>query len=237
MSEKRALVLGGGGLWGAFEAGAYSVIEKHFAFDTIVGASAGALNACAIAGGMSGKDLEQLWLSSEPAATLKLHFPRYFLDGFADTTILETTIRDMMRNYQPKKQLGVVVSQGWGLKQVLITKNITPDSILASCAIPFVLPAKRLDGVLSVDGGLRDPCPIFAAREMGATEILAVNVWTHLPWWWYGWGREKRQRTGAIIEPLQRLGPLRTSAIWDTADIERWIAEGRAAARAYFARQ
>lgn len=181
MSHKSALVLGGGGLWGAFEAGAYTVIENRFEFDTIVGASAGALNACAIAGGMSAAGLVKLWLSSEPAATLKLHCPRYFLDGFADTTILETTIREMMRNFRPKKQLGVVVSQGWNLEQVLITENITSDTILASCAIPFVLPAKRLDGVLSVDGGLRDPCPTFAARQMGATEILAVNVWTHLP--------------------------------------------------------
>jgi len=186
---------------------------------------------------MSADALFKLWLSSESAATLKLHCPRYFLDGFADTTILEATIREMMRNFRPKKQLGVVVSQGWSLQQVLITENITPDTILASCAIPFVLPAKRLDGVLSVDGGLRDPCPTFVARQMGATEILAVNVWTHLPWWWFGWGRAKRQRTGAIIEPLKRLGPLRTSAIWSTANIERWIEEGRAAALAHFARQ
>lgn len=232
-----ALVLGGGGLWGAFEAGAYTVIEKHYAFDIIVGASAGALNACAIAGGMSADALVDLWLSSEPSARLKLHWPRYFLDGFADTTVLETTVRGMMQNFQPRKEIGVVISQGWGLKQVLITKNITPDTILASCAIPFVLPAKRIDGVLSVDGGLRDPCPIFAARQMGATDILAVNVWTHLPWWWLGWGREKRQRQGAIIEPAKRLGPLRSSAIWRKADIERWIDEGRAAALAHFARQ
>jgi len=232
-----ALVLGGGGLWGAFEAGAYTEIEKRYEFDIVVGASAGALNACAIAGGMNADALVQLWLDSEPAARLKLHCPRYFLDGFADTSTLEATIQNMMHDFAPKKRLGVVISQGWGLEQVLITKNITPDTILASCAIPFLLPAKRIDGVLSVDGGLRDPCPIFAAREMGASDILAVNVWTHLPWWWFGWGRAKRDRNAALIEPVKRLGPMRSSAIWNTANIERWIEEGRAAARSHFARQ
>jgi len=32
---KPALVLGGGGLWGAFEAGAYTVIENRFEFATL----------------------------------------------------------------------------------------------------------------------------------------------------------------------------------------------------------
>jgi len=234
---KRILVLSGGGLWGAFQAGAWSVIEQHARFDGVVGASAGALNACAIAGGMSGAGLERLWLESADAARLRWRWPRYWLDGVVDTRALEHRTVELLRGFAPRMEIGVVVSQGWTLRQVLV-RDVSVDAVMASCAIPFALPAKRIGGVLSVDGGLRAACPMFAAYQMGATEVLAVNVWTHLPWWWVGWGRGSADGVLApCIEPPERLGPLRTSAIWEDGNIARWIAMGRQAAEAHFARQ
>jgi predicted acylesterase/phospholipase RssA len=41
---KRALVLSGGGMFGAWQAGAWSVLARHFQPDLVVGASAGSLN-------------------------------------------------------------------------------------------------------------------------------------------------------------------------------------------------
>lgn len=227
---KRILVLGGGGLWGAFEAGAWTVIEKHAAFDGVVGASAGALNACAIAGGMSGPALEQLWRESGQSARFRFHWPRYWLDGIADTTELDAQARMLLGSFVPRMETGVVVTQGWRLRPVLI-REVTVETLLASCAVPFILPGRRVNGVLSIDGGLRSVCPVWAAREMGATEILAVNVWAHLPW-------ARAGRTGVpCIEPERRLGSLLSSALWNPANIERWIEWGREAAERHFARQ
>ena len=49
----KALVLSAGGQWGAWEAGAWKVLSQTFQPDLIVGASVGAWNGWAIAGGCS----------------------------------------------------------------------------------------------------------------------------------------------------------------------------------------
>jgi len=231
------LVLGGGGFFGAFQAGVY---EKLAAFDCVVGASAGALNGWAIAAGMPPEELQRLWLhvASEPRPGP--HFPRYWGDGFVDTRGLEEMVRTLVRNWRPKVELGIVVSQGWSCRQVLLRgREVTADTLLASCAVPFLLPGKHLSGRLSLDGGLRDACPLWAARAMGAQTITGVNVWTHLPWWWPRLGRVRTNGDEPItmIEPPERLGPIRRSATANREDVERWIGMGREAAAAVFARQ
>ena len=57
----RALVLSGGGLFGAWQAGAWRVASQHFQPDLIVGASIGSLNGYLIAAGISPEDLEAMW--------------------------------------------------------------------------------------------------------------------------------------------------------------------------------
>src|SRR5258708_39861301 len=58
---KKALVLSGGGMFGAWQAGAWSVLSKSFQPDLIVGASVGSLNGYAIASGCSPQELCALW--------------------------------------------------------------------------------------------------------------------------------------------------------------------------------
>lgn len=208
-------------------------------FDCIVGASAGSLNGWAIASGMPARQLQELWLDAASTARGGMHLPRYFGDGILDTNKLEATVRALVRDWRPRIAFGVVVSQGLDCRQVLLQdKDMDADTILASCAVPFLLPAKRVHGRLSVDGGLRDACPLWAAREMGAEEIVGVNVWTHLPWWWLH--RKVRDAPPAgvtMIEPPERLGPLRRSALATPEEVAAWIALGRRAARTVFARQ
>ena len=44
-------------------------------------------------------------------------------------------------------------------------------------------PPVRIDGKLYVDGGVMDILPIWAAAEMGATRVIAVNVLPLMPSW------------------------------------------------------
>ena len=46
-----ALVLSAGGMFGAYQAGAWNVLSQRFQPDMVVGTSVGALNGWAIAGG------------------------------------------------------------------------------------------------------------------------------------------------------------------------------------------
>jgi len=91
-----ALVLSGGGLFGAWQAGAWSVLADRITPDLIVGASVGSLNGYVIASGGTPAELAAMWL--DPA------FAR-----FAD---LPSNIRRMMARYtQAFSAHGVTVSQ------------------------------------------------------------------------------------------------------------------------------
>jgi len=224
---RRGLVLSGGGFFGAFQAGAYEALGQ---FDCIAGASAGALNGWAIASGMPPAELQSLWLRAADSARAGFRFPRYFGDGILDTRNLEAMVRALVRDWRPRVDFGVVVSQGWNCRPVLIrNEDVDADVMLASCAVPFLLPAKRVNGNrLSFDGGLRDACPLWAARAMGAQEIIGVNVWTR---------RENRRQPGVtMIEPPGFLGAMHSSAIASRERVAAWIDAGRHTANAVFAR-
>lgn len=235
---RRGLVLGGGGFFGAFQAGAYESLQG---FDCVIGASAGALNGWAIASGMPPEELQKLWLRAAQSARAGLRFPRYLGDGILDTRNLEGMVRALVRDWRPHIDFGIVVSQGWECRQVLIKNgDVDSDTLLASCAVPLLLPAKRVNGPrLSFDGGLRDACPLWAAREMGAEEIVGVNVWTHLPKWWPSRRHpaHSSQPGVTMIEPPRALGPLRSSVIATPDQVAAWIDAGRQTASAAFARQ
>src|SRR6266699_1934706 len=83
-AEKTALVLSAGGMFGAFQAGAYATIFDHLEIDLVVGASVGALNGMPIASGCTPERLIDCWLV--PAAGQALtRFPNAgWLNGWFD---------------------------------------------------------------------------------------------------------------------------------------------------------
>ncbi|MFN2388835.1 MAG: patatin-like phospholipase family protein [Actinomycetota bacterium] len=56
------------------------------------------------------------------------------------------------------------------------TKGRLADAILASCAVPGILPAVALDGEHFIDGGVVNSIPIGRAVELGASEIFVLHV-------------------------------------------------------------
>lgn len=49
------------------------------------------------------------------------------------------------------------------------------DAVMASCAIPAIMPAVKINGRKCVDGGLKKVSPLSVAIDLGATEIVVVN--------------------------------------------------------------
>jgi NTE family protein len=233
---KTGLVLSGGGFFGAFQAGAYEALGP---VDCVAGASAGALNAWAIASGMPPRTLQALWLEAAETARAGWHWPRFPGDGLLNAGRLETLVERMVAQWRPRIEIAVVVSQGWNCRPVLVRNDaVGVDTLLASCAVPLLLPARRLAGGLAYDGGLREVCPVWAARELGAERIMAVNVWTHLPFWWPRRRGTREPAAGVTwVEPAAPLAPLRRSALAGPAEVAAWIALGRESASAAIARQ
>jgi predicted acylesterase/phospholipase RssA len=223
----RALVLSGGGLFGAWQAGAWSVLANCMSPDLIVGASIGSLNGYLIASGITAQELRDRWLDP----------------SLARFTDLQSNIRRMMAHYTPHIPLAITATELPRMKtRIFRDSEITWQHLAASCALPVVLPQIRIGSHWYSDGGLLGE-PSWAAAELGAKRIIGLQALPQSPSWWLGQAtRAFRAVAGhnppvppAIevleIKPGQRLGAVRDTIQWKRSNIERWLEQGAEDAR------
>src|ERR1700680_3974446 len=67
MKRRTALVLSVGSMFAAWQVGVWRALAARLQPDLVVGASAGALNGWAIAGGAGAEDLAEFWMRPELA--------------------------------------------------------------------------------------------------------------------------------------------------------------------------
>ncbi len=172
-----ALVLSAGGMYGAYQAGAWKAIADIFQPDLVVGASIGAINGWAIAGGCHPDQLIERWLNLDAAAHYRWKFPRTPLHGVFDTTALQATIRDVYESFQPQRHFAMVLTDLLKLRPVVLRGNeVSWQHLIASTAIIGLFDQVRLDGRIYSDGGLLSAVPLWAAAEVGATRVLVIDV-------------------------------------------------------------
>jgi NTE family protein len=240
-----ALVLSAGGMFGAYQAGAWNVLSRHFQPDLVVGTSAGALNGWAIAGGCSAADLLAMWREPATAGLTRLRFPLIPWNGCINPAALRRQVYDWYTRFRPLVPYSLTVVEVPRLRQVRVPlEQITPEHLMASCAIPFGYPPVRIGGKLYVDGGLLDVLPVWAAAEMGATRVIAVNVLPLMPSLpLRGFLRGVRlvgQRTAGVagldivtISPRAPLGSVRDALTWTPENVRLWIQRGEDDAAAF----
>jgi len=239
-----ALVLSGGGMFGAWQAGVWEALEKVFTPDLVIGASIGSLNGWAIASGVPGSELGRLW--REPTVPFELRWrpPWRFREGLADPSVLVPAAEELCARYRPRVRYALVLAEVPGYRRRIVTSEdgITPDHLVAACSMPLVFPPRRLpDGSRCLDGGIFGALPLWAAAELGAEQVVAVNVMTDLPPVYrtvmHGVRRlvtAPRRSASArlpavVIQPARRLGRLGDALKWKPENIARWLADGRRA--------
>jgi NTE family protein len=215
-----ALVLSAGGMYAAWEVGVWKVLAPQLRPDLIVGASAGAWNGWAIAGGASPEELEREWLD---ASLVSL--------GLLRQEPLHQRARDLWSRFRPRVPFGLVVVETPRLRERLVRDaEITWRHLAATASIPALFPPVRIDGCLCVDGGLLGALPLWGAQKMGASRAIAVNCLRGFPSRILRRVLWRRSPTLALevvsIVPSERLGSLRDSVVWSRTKIERWIALG-----------
>ncbi len=223
--KKRALVFSGGGIFGAWQAGVWRGISSRLGCgpDLVVGASVGSLNGYAVAGGASPEDLCAFW--RRPEVGRFRHLPE--------------TIRVLMERHPLQLSYALTLTDLVRMKpKVVSDKDVTWKHLAASCAIPGLLPQRRIGGRWYSDGGLLNPLPVWAAVELGATEIVAVQALPEIPSsvikpFVKGFRRVFGHHpplppgvTLVTIEPLETLGSVRDALKWKQANVERWIEDG-----------
>jgi predicted acylesterase/phospholipase RssA len=236
----KALVLSAGGMFGAYQAGAWEALAENFQPDIVVGASIGCLNGWAIAGGCDPAELSSRWLRLHDIGMHRWRMPANVLDGFLDATRMHAWIRDLHASYEPRISYGVVLTDALRMKPRLFTSpGVTWEHLAGSCAIFGVLPQMRIQGRYYTDGGLLEALPVWAARQMGATDIIGINVLPRLPGSVLQGSLQLFRRIAPkppqlpadsrvrLLQPATALGNLRESIHWNGSNARKWIEAGR----------
>lgn len=238
-SVKTALILSAGGMFGSYQAGVWSVLSNYIQPDLVVGASIGSLNGWLIAGRCPAEALIERWQTLEGGAQVRWRMPQSFSDGIIASDVVESWIQDVFAACTPVLEYGVVATELRRMRPRLFRNpGLTWQHLAASCSAPVFLPPHRIDGVLYGDGGLIDPLPLWAARELGATRVVAVNLLPRRPLLLravaqgaqaYGKFRNPSFEGMEVvtISPAEDLGTARDSVYWSKANTERWIDLGK----------
>ena len=183
-----AFVLGGGGLMGAHEVGMLRALaESGIRPDLVVGTSVGALNGAFVAADPAGaaERLAQLW-QGEP---LRLAFSETLVGRAARLARSGTHLHSM----EPMRRLLTELLPGprfddLDLPFQCVAAGIESASarwfsvgplipaVMASCAVPGLLPPVEIDGEHYFDGGLVDSIPVGRAVTLGATSVFVLHA-------------------------------------------------------------
>jgi NTE family protein len=236
-------------MFGAYQAGAWKALADSFRPDFVVGASAGALNAWAIAGGCSPAELCAFWTDRTSADIMHVRIPALPWRGIFDPAPVYRQVDQFYTRFQPRLPFGLTMVEVPRLRQIYVTgDSITPAHLRASCAIPFCYPPVRIGGKYYVDGGLLAVVPLWAAVAMGATSAVVINVLPMMP------SRFLRATVGTFralaapparfprievveIRPAGPLGSVRDAVFWKEENARRWIAQGEREAAAIVVKQ
>ena len=194
----KALVLSGGGAKGAYQLGAWKALKKlKIDFDIVTGTSIGAINGLFIVENKY-HTLKKLWLKKDMykyfGEELKelnnkkkaLHiYKKNFLTGTGiDTDKFEHIIKkniDIDKLYNSNIKYGLITYNISNKKPEIIEKdnkhkdNIIDYAIASASAFPILEP-KEINNKKYIDGGYYDNLPINLAIDMGADEVIAIDL-------------------------------------------------------------
>lgn len=177
--QEFSLALGGGGARGFAHAGVLDVLERE------------GLHPSAIAGTSMGALVGALYASGVAPARMAEAFELLDFKGVVSITALNLGPESVLtadrfearlRHALPATfaELGLpfvcVAADLVTGERVVISEGDLPLAVRASMSIPVMYEPVPKDGRLLVDGGVVDPVPVEAARELGGDPVVAVDV-------------------------------------------------------------
>jgi NTE family protein len=183
-----AFVLSGGGSLGAVQIGMLQALaERDVRPDLLIGTSAGAVNAAYVAGHGTGRlaldGLADTWRGLRRQDVFPFDPLRHLLAlaGSRDSLCSNRNLRRLIDTYLPYRDLEdaaipvhIVTTNLLSGEEVLLSTGDAASAVLASAAIPGVLPAVEREGLTLVDGGVADNAALSQAVALGADEIYVL---------------------------------------------------------------
>ncbi len=190
MSSRTAFVLGGGGLLGAVEVGMLQALfERDVQPDLVLGTSVGALNGLVVASDPTPEAVDRLldlwssvgesnevysdrtWRQVRRAVRTGTHIHsakplRERLDQeFGDITFDQLAVPFQCCAASIER-----AAEHW------FTEGPVVPAVVASAAVPGLLPPARVGGEHYLDGGIVNSIPVGRAVELGADRIFVLQV-------------------------------------------------------------
>jgi NTE family protein len=187
---RTAFVLSGGAALGAAQAGMLRGLYEHGVTpDLLVGTSVGALNAAYVASRpqapATADALARVWLGLRRADAFPLS-PRALVRGLrrrGDHVVPDRGLRRLLDRHLGLRRLEdaavplhvVAYDVGAG-EERLLSDGPAADAVLASAAVPGLLPPVRRDGAVLVDGGVVNNTPVSHAVALGAERVVVLST-------------------------------------------------------------
>jgi NTE family protein len=184
-----AFVLGGGGVLGAAEVGMLQALsEAGIRPDLVVGTSVGAINGALVAADPTPGAVDRLrgvWeeLASRRVfagsvlgrvgtlARTRTHLhPREPLRELLEAALPVRTFAELPVPFQCVAASIERAAEHW------FTDGPLVDAVLASCAVPGLLPPVQIGGEHYLDGGLVHSIPVGRAVALGAATVYVLHV-------------------------------------------------------------
>lgn len=172
------IVLGAGSARGIAHLGVLQVFEEEgLPIDVVVGCSAGAIFGALYATGVDLYITEKLITTYPVIKQLTdLVVPK---NGFVKGERILELIRLLTKNMtfeETPKTLAIVATDLEHGKQVVFTEGKIAPAVRASISIPGVFTPYRYQGMVLVDGAVKERLPVRAAKQCGADCVIGVNV-------------------------------------------------------------
>lgn len=194
----KALVLSGGGAKGSYQLGAWKALrELNVKFDIITGTSVGALNGALMVQNSYYKakkiwnnmSFETIFGKTEHKTETELDIYKMYGKEFIknkgiNVQELENLISNIINEkkfFNSPKNFGLITYNLTDKKPLILQKkDIKPellkDYLIASSSCFPAFQEKEIQGEKYIDGGYHDNLPINLAIDMGATEIIAIDL-------------------------------------------------------------
>ena len=193
---QKALVLAGGGARGSYQVGVWrALMELDWHPQIITGTSVGSLNGAMFVLDLyetardmwltiRSKDVMELPEDNADLSALHSFLRRVVKAGGMDVSPLEEIVERVLDEDALRKaeiRFGLVTVEQRGLKPRELPLEQIPegrvkDYLMASAACFPALQARDIDGVKFLDGGYSDNMPTGLAKDMGAEELVCVDL-------------------------------------------------------------
>ncbi|HHW68715.1 MAG TPA: patatin-like phospholipase family protein [Tenericutes bacterium] len=196
--KKLAIVLSGGGSRGAYQMGVWKALkELNIKYDIVTGTSIGAINGMLMVQKDYNKCLkawesvslkyiyeEQNIDDLESIEIYKKYFFSFLNEGGVDSEKIKYVVKKMfnpLKFYFSNIDFGIVTyniteKRPVFVKKKEVTKKQLIDFIVASSTCFPAFKSKKIEDDMYIDGGYYDNLPINLAIDMGATEVIAVDL-------------------------------------------------------------